>query len=63
MGINGNERADSAAKAELQEGVSECLISYTDAYQYIGQCVSVYRSMRISISVNAYQYIGQCVSD
>ena len=30
MGISGNERADSAAKAELQKEVSECLISYTD---------------------------------
>ena len=33
MGIYGNERADSAAKAALQKDVSECLISYTDAYQ------------------------------
>ena len=36
MGIPGNERADSAAKAALQIDVSQCLISYTDAYQYIG---------------------------
>ena len=34
MGITGNERADSAAKA-LQKDVSECLISYIDAFQYI----------------------------
>ena len=37
MGISGNERADSAAKGALQKVVSECLISYTDAYQYISQ--------------------------
>ena len=35
IGISGNERADSA----LQKDVSECLISYTDAYQYISQYV------------------------
>ena len=35
MGISGNERADSAAKAALQKDVSNCLISYTDTYQYI----------------------------
>ena len=39
MGISGNERADSTAKAELQKDVSDCLISYTDAYQYISQYV------------------------
>ena len=39
MGIYGNERADSAAKAALQNDVSNCLISYTDAYQYISQYV------------------------
>ena len=39
MGISGNERADSAAKAALQKDVSECLISYNDAYQYISQYV------------------------
>ena len=37
MGIFGNERADSAAKAALQKDVSNCLISYTDTYQYISQ--------------------------
>ena len=30
IGISGNERADSAAKAALQKDVSNCLISYTD---------------------------------
>ena len=35
MGISGNERADSAAKASLQKDVSNCLISYTDTYRYI----------------------------
>ena len=39
VGISGNERADSAAKAALQKEVSDCLISYTDAYQYISQYV------------------------
>ena len=39
MGIYGNERADSATKAALQKDVSDCLISYTDAYQYISQYV------------------------
>ena len=39
MGISGNERADSAAKAALQKYVSNCLISYTDTYQYISQYV------------------------
>ena len=35
MGIAGNERAYNAAKAALRKDVSECLISYTDAYQYV----------------------------
>ena len=39
MKISGNERADSAAKPALQKDVSDCLISYTDAYQYITQYV------------------------
>ena len=39
MGISGNERADSAAKAALQKDVSNCLISYTVTYQYISQYV------------------------
>ena len=39
MGISGNERADSAAKAALQKDVSNCLISYTDTHQYINQCI------------------------
>ena len=38
-GISGNEGADYAANAALQKEVSECLISYTDAYQYISQYV------------------------
>ena len=32
MRISGNERAESAAKAALLNDVSDCLISYTDAY-------------------------------
>ena len=39
MGISGNERADSAAKAALQKDVSNRLISCIDAYQYISQYV------------------------
>ena len=35
MGISGNEHTNSEAKAALQKVVSDCLISYTDAYQYI----------------------------
>ena len=35
MGISGNEHADSAAKAALQKDVSNGLISYTDACQYV----------------------------
>ena len=34
-----NERADSAAKAALQKDVFNCLISYTDTYQYISQYI------------------------
>ena len=39
MKISGIVRADSAAKAALQKDVSEFLISYNDAYQYISQYV------------------------
>ena len=39
MGISGNQRADSAANVALQKDISDCLISYTDAYQYISQYV------------------------
>ena len=39
MGISGNERADSAAKAALQKDVSTCLILYSDTYKYISQYV------------------------
>ena len=39
MKISGTERSDSVTKAVLQKYVSECLISYTDAYQYISQHV------------------------
>ena len=41
MGISGNERADSAAKAALQKDVSNCLISYTDTYQYISHTYAI----------------------
>ena len=39
MGISGNECVDSVANPPLQKDVSDCLISYTDAYQYICQYV------------------------
>ena len=39
MGITGNGRTDSAATTAIQTYVSECLIVYTDAYEYIGQYV------------------------
>ena len=39
MGITRNKRADSASKAAQQKDVLECLISYTDTYQYISQYV------------------------
>ena len=39
MGISGNECADSATKAALQKDVYDCLISYTDANQYLSQYV------------------------
>ena len=39
MDISGNEHADFEAKAAIQRYVSECLISYTDANQYISQYV------------------------
>ena len=39
MGISRNERADYAAKTALGKYVSECLFSYTDAYQYISQYI------------------------
>ena len=39
MGIYGNEHVNPAAKAALQKDASDCLISYTDAYQQIGQYV------------------------
>ena len=39
MGITGNQIVDSAAKAALQKCVSQCLIAYTDVYQYISQYV------------------------
>ena len=32
IGITANEKSDSAAKSALQKDVSECLISFTDAY-------------------------------
>ena len=52
MGIYGNERADSAAKAALQKDVTECLISYTDAYQYISQYVRVLWQREWDTAVN-----------
>ena len=39
MGIAGNERVYYAAFAALWKDVYDCLISYSDAYQYISQYV------------------------
>ena len=39
MGIQGNERADKAAKEALSKDVTECPVSYTDARQYISEHV------------------------
>ncbi len=39
VGIIGNEKADAAAKAALVKDITDCLISYTDSRQYIGQFV------------------------
>ena len=41
MGIQGNERADKAAKEALSKDVTECLVSYTDARQYISEHVKI----------------------
>ena len=56
MGISGNERADSAAKAALQKDVSDCLISYTDAYQYISQYVRDLWQIECDTAVNNKQH-------
>ena len=39
IGIARHERIDNAAKDAFGKYVYECLISYTDAYQYISQYV------------------------
>ena len=52
MGISGNERADSAAKAALQKDVSNCLISYTDTCQYISQYVRDMWQCELDTAVN-----------
>ena len=52
MGISGNKRADSAVKAALQRDVSECLISYTDAYQYISPYVRNLCQHELGMAVN-----------
>ena len=41
MEISGNERDGSAAKAALQKDVSDCLISYTYASQYISHTYAI----------------------
>ena len=46
------KRADSAAKAALQKYVTECLISYTDAYQYICQYVRDLWQRELDTAVN-----------
>ena len=50
MGIAGNERADNLAA--LGKDVSECLISYTDAYQYINKYIRVVWQCEWDTSVN-----------
>ena len=39
MGLPGDKRADDVAKAALHKDITECLITYTDSRQYIGQYV------------------------
>ena len=36
---SGNERANFASKTAIHKDVYECLISYSDAYQYTSQYV------------------------
>ena len=52
MGMTGNERADSAEKTAIQKYVSEFLISYTDAYQYIGQYIRDLWQIEWDMAVN-----------
>ena len=60
MGISGNERADSAAKAALQKDVSDCVISYTDTYQYISQYICDLWQSEWDTSVKAVYWAPCC---
>ena len=53
MGIQGNERADKAAKEALSKDVTECLVSYTDARQYIGEHVKKQWQTEWDLAVNS----------
>ena len=46
------KRADNAAKAAFEKYGSDCLISYTDAYQYISQYVHDLWQSKWDTSVN-----------
>ena len=52
MGIHGNERADKAAKEALSKDVTECLVSYTDARQYISEHVKKLWQTEWDLAVN-----------
>ena len=52
MGIQGNERADKAAKEALSKDVTECLVSYTDARQYISEHVKKLWQTEWDLAVN-----------
>ena len=47
-----NERADKAAKEALSKDVTECLVSYTDARQYISEHVKKFWQTEWDLDVN-----------
>ena len=63
QGISGNERADSATKAALQKDVSEFLISYTDAYQYISHYIHNLRQRECNTAVNRLHAIKPLIGE
>ena len=54
LGIQGNERADKAAKEALSKDVTECLVSYTDARQYISEHVKKQWQTEWDLAVNSF---------